>query len=225
MVNVIPRAAPHSMVGRRIAWAPMHAMRCPAGGGGGGGGGRARGGGGGPRAPPPPPRARKTKRCQNNGPLGFSPRQTPLPSPLFPGRGGPDSCPPAFSFHSQSRATGLVDRPAFLPTPLLPSSCCPSRLNTARLTLTRAPPPPPPPHNTRQKTKNRRRQQTNQTGDRVGRFSGVGDCFVKTAREEGLGAFYKGFLPNFARLGSWNVIMFLTLEQVKKKLFQPAAAA
>lgn len=27
-------------------------------------------------------------------------------------------------------------------------------------------------------------------------------------------AFYKGFLPNFGRLGSWNVIMFLTLEQV-----------
>lgn len=27
-------------------------------------------------------------------------------------------------------------------------------------------------------------------------------------------AFYKGFIPNFARLGSWNVIMFLTLEQV-----------
>jgi hypothetical protein len=31
-------------------------------------------------------------------------------------------------------------------------------------------------------------------------------------------AFYKGFLPNFARLGSWNVIMFLTLEQVNEKL-------
>jgi hypothetical protein len=29
-------------------------------------------------------------------------------------------------------------------------------------------------------------------------------------------AFYKGFLPNFARLGSWNVIMFLTLEQVNE---------
>lgn len=28
-------------------------------------------------------------------------------------------------------------------------------------------------------------------------------------------AFYKGFLPNFGRLGSWNVIMFLTLEQVR----------
>lgn len=60
-------------------------------------------------------------------------------------------------------------------------------------------------------------------GDRTGRFSGVADCFIKTAREEGLGAFYKGFIPNFARLGSWNVVMFLTLEQVKK-LFQPAPA-
>lgn len=29
-------------------------------------------------------------------------------------------------------------------------------------------------------------------------------------------AFYKGFIPNFGRLGSWNVIMFLTLEQVLK---------
>ncbi|KAH0469182.1 hypothetical protein IEQ34_002414 [Dendrobium chrysotoxum] len=29
-------------------------------------------------------------------------------------------------------------------------------------------------------------------------------------------AFYKGFFPNFGRLGSWNVIMFLTLEQVRE---------
>lgn len=55
-------------------------------------------------------------------------------------------------------------------------------------------------------------------GDKVGRFTGVLDCFVKTAREEGVGAFYKGFVPNFYRLGSWNVAMFLTLEQVKKLL-------
>lgn len=32
---------------------------------------------------------------------------------------------------------------------------------------------------------------------------------------QGFSAFYKGFLPNFGRLGSWNVIMFLTLEQVR----------
>ncbi|XP_021720759.1 mitochondrial uncoupling protein 2-like isoform X1 [Chenopodium quinoa] len=44
------------------------------------------------------------------------------------------------------------------------------------------------------------------------------DCFVKTLKTEGPIAFYKGFLPNFGRLGSWNVIMFLTLEQVKKIL-------
>jgi hypothetical protein len=29
-------------------------------------------------------------------------------------------------------------------------------------------------------------------------------------------AFYNGFLPNFARLGSWNVAMFLMLEQVRR---------
>ncbi|CAN8253262.1 unnamed protein product [Cochlearia groenlandica] len=42
------------------------------------------------------------------------------------------------------------------------------------------------------------------------------DCFVKTMKTEGIMAFYKGFLPNFTRLGTWNVVMFLTLEQVKK---------
>ncbi|EPS59739.1 hypothetical protein M569_15066, partial [Genlisea aurea] len=41
------------------------------------------------------------------------------------------------------------------------------------------------------------------------------DCFVKTLRNDGVSAFYKGFIPNFGRLGSWNVIMFLTLEQAK----------
>jgi solute carrier family 25 (mitochondrial uncoupling protein), member 8/9 len=52
-------------------------------------------------------------------------------------------------------------------------------------------------------------------GDKVGKYTGVVNCFVKTFTEDGLLAFYKGFIPNFARLGSWNVAMFLTLEQVK----------
>lgn len=30
--------------------------------------------------------------------------------------------------------------------------------------------------------------------------------------------YVQGFLPNFGRLGSWNVVMFLTLEQVKKAM-------
>ncbi len=50
-------------------------------------------------------------------------------------------------------------------------------------------------------------------GDKTGKYTGVINCFIKTAREEGIGAFYKGFAPNFGRLGSWNVAMFLTLEQ------------
>ncbi|KAL3518106.1 hypothetical protein ACH5RR_020695 [Cinchona calisaya] len=42
------------------------------------------------------------------------------------------------------------------------------------------------------------------------------DCFFKTLKNEGPFAFYKGFIPNLGRLGLWNAIMFLTLEQVKK---------
>ncbi|XP_028771472.1 mitochondrial uncoupling protein 2 [Neltuma alba] len=42
------------------------------------------------------------------------------------------------------------------------------------------------------------------------------DCFLKTLFTEGFLAFYKGFFPNFARVGLWNVVMFLTLEQAKR---------
>ncbi|KAL6278054.1 hypothetical protein ACE6H2_021655 [Prunus campanulata] len=47
-------------------------------------------------------------------------------------------------------------------------------------------------------------------------YKGTIDCFLKTLKNDGPLAFYKGFIPNFGRLGSWNVIMFLTLEQAKK---------
>eukprot|EP01024_Parvocaulis_polyphysoides_P021263 TRINITY_DN2006_c1_g2_i1.p1 TRINITY_DN2006_c1_g2~~TRINITY_DN2006_c1_g2_i1.p1 ORF type:complete len:297 (-),score=35.46 TRINITY_DN2006_c1_g2_i1:178-1068(-) len=57
-------------------------------------------------------------------------------------------------------------------------------------------------------------------GDTAGKYKGVLDCFYKTFVNDGVLAFYKGFVPNFGRLGSWNVVMFLTLEQVKK-LFTP----
>lgn len=52
-------------------------------------------------------------------------------------------------------------------------------------------------------------------GDSQGLYKGTLDCFVKTFSNEGIFAFYKGFIPNFTRLGSWNVVMFLTLEQIK----------
>lgn len=36
-------------------------------------------------------------------------------------------------------------------------------------------------------------------------------------KNEGPIAFYKGFTTNFLRIGSWNVIMFVTLEQIRKR--------
>jgi solute carrier family 25 uncoupling protein 8/9 len=46
----------------------------------------------------------------------------------------------------------------------------------------------------------------------TGMYSNPVDCAIKTMRNEGPLAFYKGFGPNCVRLASWNVIMFLTLE-------------
>ncbi|KAL4436080.1 hypothetical protein ABPG77_005528 [Micractinium sp. CCAP 211/92] len=55
-------------------------------------------------------------------------------------------------------------------------------------------------------------------GAAPGVYSGVLDCFVKTFKADGPLAFYNGFSSNFARLGSWNTIMFLVLEQTKRAL-------
>jgi len=35
-------------------------------------------------------------------------------------------------------------------------------------------------------------------------------------RTEGVLALYKGFIPNWLRLGPWNIIFFMTYEQLKK---------
>lgn len=52
-------------------------------------------------------------------------------------------------------------------------------------------------------------------GDKAGKYTGMANCFAKTFAEEGIFAFYRGFAPNFARLGSWNVVMFLSLEKAR----------
>lgn len=54
-------------------------------------------------------------------------------------------------------------------------------------------------------------------GDKTGQYKGMLDCFVKSFRSGGIMTFYNGFLPNFARLGSWNCAMFLTVEQVRPR--------
>lgn len=42
------------------------------------------------------------------------------------------------------------------------------------------------------------------------------DCFLQTVRTEGVMAMYKGFVPTWVRLGPWNIIFFMTYEQMKK---------
>ncbi|KAL6071668.1 Mitochondrial uncoupling protein 4 [Balamuthia mandrillaris] len=46
------------------------------------------------------------------------------------------------------------------------------------------------------------------------------DCVRQIIRSEGVAGFYKGFWPNWFRLGPWNVIMFITYEQFKALYFR-----
>lgn len=47
-------------------------------------------------------------------------------------------------------------------------------------------------------------------------YSGSVDCAVRTVRNEGFAALYKGFIPTWVRMGPWNIIFFITYEQLKK---------
>ncbi|TDG43969.1 hypothetical protein AWZ03_009604 [Drosophila navojoa] len=47
-------------------------------------------------------------------------------------------------------------------------------------------------------------------------YNGSLDCAVQTIRNEGLFALYKGFIPTWVRMGPWNIIFFITYEQLKK---------
>ncbi|KAL4608884.1 kidney mitochondrial carrier protein 1 isoform X2 [Arapaima gigas] len=47
-------------------------------------------------------------------------------------------------------------------------------------------------------------------------YRGTLDCLLKTWKSEGFLALYKGFFPNWLRLGPWNIIFFITYEQLKK---------
>ncbi|OVA01797.1 Mitochondrial brown fat uncoupling protein [Macleaya cordata] len=49
-------------------------------------------------------------------------------------------------------------------------------------------------------------------------YSGALDCAMKTIRAEGPMALYKGFIPTISRQGPFTVVLFVTLEQVRKLL-------
>ncbi|XP_065073635.1 dicarboxylate carrier SLC25A8-like [Ochlerotatus camptorhynchus] len=53
-----------------------------------------------------------------------------------------------------------------------------------------------------------------------GQYRGAVDCAIKMGRKEGAAAFYKGFVPSFARLVSWNVVMWISYEQLKLIMFK-----
>lgn len=47
-------------------------------------------------------------------------------------------------------------------------------------------------------------------------YSSSMDCALWTIKTEGIMALYKGFIPIWVRLGPWNIIFFMTYEQLKK---------
>ncbi|XP_043256847.1 mitochondrial uncoupling protein 2-like [Colletes gigas] len=49
-----------------------------------------------------------------------------------------------------------------------------------------------------------------------GEYKGVKDCTVRMLMKEGPSAFYKGFVPSFTRLVSWNIVLWITYEQFNK---------
>lgn len=48
-----------------------------------------------------------------------------------------------------------------------------------------------------------------------GEYKGAMDVAVRMFINEGPAAFYKGFVPSFARLVSWNIVLWVTYEQIK----------
>ncbi|XP_078259118.1 dicarboxylate carrier UCP2-like [Rhinoraja longicauda] len=53
-----------------------------------------------------------------------------------------------------------------------------------------------------------------------GQYNSAINCSLIMLRTEGLTAFYKGFIPSFLRLGSWNIVMFVTYEQLKRVMMR-----
>ncbi|XP_028061608.1 mitochondrial uncoupling protein 5-like isoform X2 [Camellia sinensis] len=47
-------------------------------------------------------------------------------------------------------------------------------------------------------------------------YNGALDCALKTIRAEGPMSLYKGFIPTISRQGPFTVVLFVTLEQVRK---------
>ncbi|XP_069496237.1 putative mitochondrial transporter UCP3 [Ambystoma mexicanum] len=58
-----------------------------------------------------------------------------------------------------------------------------------------------------------------------GQYRNALNCAFTMALAEGTTAFYKGFMPAFLRLGSWNIVMFVTYEQLKRAMMMAYSSA
>ncbi|MGH0128469.1 UNVERIFIED_CONTAM: hypothetical protein FKN15_034927 [Acipenser sinensis] len=52
----------------------------------------------------------------------------------------------------------------------------------------------------------------------LGQYKSAINCAWTMFTKEGPTAFYKGFVPSFLRMGSWNVVMFVSFEQLKRAM-------
>jgi solute carrier family 25 (mitochondrial phosphate transporter), member 23/24/25/41 len=50
------------------------------------------------------------------------------------------------------------------------------------------------------------------------RYSGMVDCFVRTVKEEGVGALFKGIVPNYVKVIPSIAIAFVVYEHVCEQL-------
>jgi len=59
----------------------------------------------------------------------------------------------------------------------------------------------------------------NQPFDHQGKgtvYSSSGDCFLKTIRSEGVFGIYKGFFPNWFRIGPHTIVAMMVYEQLRR---------
>ncbi|KAL0994260.1 hypothetical protein UPYG_G00119950 [Umbra pygmaea] len=56
-----------------------------------------------------------------------------------------------------------------------------------------------------------------------GQYRGAINCAYNMLTKEGTKAFYKGFVPSFLRLASWNIVMFVSYEQIKRGMMRAEA--
>ncbi|XP_063006424.1 putative mitochondrial transporter UCP3 [Melospiza melodia melodia] len=59
-----------------------------------------------------------------------------------------------------------------------------------------------------------------------GQYRNALSCLLALLMQDGPAGLYKGFVPSFLRLGSWNVVMFVSYEQLQRLmvLARPALA-